>query len=130
MITAPGRFESGELESGRIQPSRSWSQRRLLGMIDFYQRVREGRPSPCRFHPSCSSYAKESLAVHGAGRGTWLAVRRLLRCRPFGPSGFDPVPPARVGSRFDEPSGHGSRTVAPQTVRHHTIAVPIVVQKG
>ncbi|MDO8391422.1 MAG: membrane protein insertion efficiency factor YidD [Actinomycetota bacterium] len=52
----------------------------------------EGRPSPCRFTPSCSSYAIEALEVHGTWRGLWLAARRLLRCRPFGPSGFDPVP--------------------------------------
>lgn len=46
----------------------------------------------CRFHPSCSNYALEALEVHGTRRGLWLTVRRLLRCRPFGPSGWDPVP--------------------------------------
>ena len=70
----------------------STPQRRLLGLIDLYQRAVEGRPSPCRFTPSCSSYAKEAVESHGARRGTWLTVRRLVRCRPFGPSGFDPVP--------------------------------------
>ncbi|MGB8860891.1 MAG: membrane protein insertion efficiency factor YidD [Ilumatobacteraceae bacterium] len=59
-----------------------------------YQRAMEGRPSPCRFTPSCSSYAVEALQVHGSWRGLWLTVRRLSRCRPFGPSGWDPVPPA------------------------------------
>jgi putative membrane protein insertion efficiency factor len=53
----------------------------------------EGRPSPCRFTPSCSQYAIDALAQHGTARGLWLTVRRLLRCRPFGPSGWDPVPP-------------------------------------
>ena len=57
-----------------------------------YQRAFEGRPSPCRFSPSCSEYAVDALRLHGAGRGSWLATRRLLRCRPFGPSGWDPVP--------------------------------------
>jgi hypothetical protein len=47
----------------------------------------------CRFEPSCSNYAIEALQVHGAWKGSWLAVKRLLRCRPFGPSGYDPVPP-------------------------------------
>ena len=67
-------------------------QRLMLRSIEGYQRAVEGRPSPCRFFPSCSEYGHEAIAVHGAGRGLWLTVRRLSRCRPFGPSGFDPVP--------------------------------------
>jgi putative membrane protein insertion efficiency factor len=50
----------------------------------------------CRFHPSCSNYAAEAIARHGAARGLYLALRRLLRCNPFIKGGFDPVP--------DEPS--------------------------
>ena len=65
---------------------------RLVRLIEWYQRAAEGRPSPCRFTPSCSAYAKEALLVHGTRRGLWLTVRRLLRCRPFGPSGWAPVP--------------------------------------
>jgi putative membrane protein insertion efficiency factor len=71
-------------------------QRFLLRAVHWYQRAAEGRPSPCRFFPSCSEYSREALEVHGAGRGTWLTVRRLSRCRPFGPSGFDPVPEPRA----------------------------------
>ena len=62
-------------------------------------------PPRCRFHPSCSQYALEALAVHGAGRGTWLAVRRVGRCHPWHAGGFDPVPdrthvrPDRAGRR-------------------------------
>jgi putative membrane protein insertion efficiency factor len=52
------------------------------------------RPS-CRFAPSCSEYAYESLVEHGALRGSWLAVRRLLRCHPFCAGGYDPVPPSK-----------------------------------
>jgi hypothetical protein len=50
----------------------------------------------CRFTPTCSDYAQEALIRHGPLRGGWLAARRLVRCHPWGGSGFDPVPPARV----------------------------------
>jgi hypothetical protein len=66
--------------------------RRLRATIVFYQQVREGRPSPCRFTPTCSSYALEAIEMHGAARGSWLALRRLSRCHPLGRHGFDPVP--------------------------------------
>jgi putative membrane protein insertion efficiency factor len=66
--------------------------RMLRGTIRTYQLVRAGRPSPCRFTPSCSSYAIEAIEAHGAGRGTWLALRRVSRCRPGGGHGWDPVP--------------------------------------
>jgi putative membrane protein insertion efficiency factor len=64
-------------------------------MIRGYQVARLGRPSPCRFVPSCSEYAVEALKVHGLARGTWLSMRRLLRCRPGGGFGVDLVPDAR-----------------------------------
>lgn len=62
------------------------------------------RPS-CRFAPSCSEYAYESLVEHGALRGSWFALRRLLRCHPFCAGGYDPVPPsarARTSEQTDE----------------------------
>lgn len=49
-------------------------------------------PPACRFHPSCSSYAEEALQHHGAWRGSWLTARRLCKCGPWHPGGFDPVP--------------------------------------
>jgi putative membrane protein insertion efficiency factor len=72
--------------------------RLLVRLVEWYQRAYQGRPSPCRFSPSCSAYAHEALIVHGAWRGLYLAVRRLARCRPFGPSGFDPVPEATASA--------------------------------
>ena len=68
----------------------------MLRAIAAYQRAFDGRPSPCRFFPTCSEYSREAIETHGSGRGLWLTMRRLVRCRPFGPSGFDPVPPART----------------------------------
>jgi putative membrane protein insertion efficiency factor len=47
----------------------------------------------CRFYPSCSNYALEALEVHGAAKGSWLAVKRVCRCHPWNPGGVDPVPP-------------------------------------
>jgi putative membrane protein insertion efficiency factor len=66
--------------------------RALSGAIRAYQVVRRGRPSPCRFEPSCSVYAHEAVVTHGAVRGSVLALRRLSRCRPLGGRGWDPVP--------------------------------------
>ena len=73
-------------------PGHGRLQRLMLRGIHGYQRAFSGRPSPCRFFPSCSEYSAEAIHVHGAGRGLWLTIRRLARCRPLGPSGFDPVP--------------------------------------
>jgi putative membrane protein insertion efficiency factor len=52
-------------------------------------------PPSCRFFPTCSQYALTALDVHGPGRGLWMATGRILRCHPFHPGGFDPVPPVQ-----------------------------------
>jgi uncharacterized protein len=64
----------------------------LIRIIGLYQGLRGTRPSPCRFWPTCSNYAVEAIERHGAGRGTFLALRRVLRCHPWGGHGVDPVP--------------------------------------
>jgi putative membrane protein insertion efficiency factor len=75
--------------------------RLLIRAITTYQRLTSGRPSPCRFYPSCSSYAAEAIEKHGAGRGTVFALRRLSRCRPLGPHGVDLVPePKKARSTY------------------------------
>jgi len=70
----------------------SRSARLLVRGVRLYQAVRAGRPSPCRYWPSCSTYAIEALERHGAFRGSGLAVARVCRCNPWGGHGVDPVP--------------------------------------
>lgn len=70
-------------------------------------------PPHCRFHPSCSAYALEALEVHGAGRGSWLAARRVGRCHPWNPGGIDPVPPARRPNVRSQPSGRRAESARP-----------------
>ncbi len=67
--------------------------RGMILAIRFYQKgISPLLPSVCRFYPSCSAYAAEAIERHGAGRGSWLALKRLLRCQPFCRGGYDPVP--------------------------------------
>jgi putative membrane protein insertion efficiency factor len=71
----------------------------MVKMIDGYQVLRRGKPSPCRYLPSCSEYTKEAIQEHGGVKGVWLGVRRVTRCNPFGSSGYDPVPPRRHATK-------------------------------
>ena len=65
----------------------------LIGLVRVYQRViSPSLPVACRFQPSCSEYAAQAIRKHGSMRGTWLAMKRLSRCRPGGGGGEDPVP--------------------------------------
>ncbi|ACX53227.1 protein of unknown function DUF37 [Ammonifex degensii KC4] len=65
----------------------------LLAAIKFYRTaISPCLPPRCRFYPTCSAYAYEAIARYGAWRGTVLALRRILRCHPFNPGGYDPVP--------------------------------------
>lgn len=69
----------------------------LIGLVRFYQffmspaLVAIAGPS-CRFTPSCSQYAIEAIGKHGALKGAWYALRRIVRCQPFSKGGYDPVP--------------------------------------
>ena len=75
-------------------PRPSWPVRALLALIALYRLALSPLIGPrCRYAPSCSEYAAEALRVHGLLRGARLAVARLLRCHPWGGSGYDTVPP-------------------------------------
>jgi hypothetical protein len=81
----------------------------LAALVRGYRLVvRPIIPASCRFTPSCSQYALESLSRHGAGRGSWLTLRRLLRCQPWGGFGYDPVPGDPVARRMTTIHRHES----------------------
>ncbi|MCK5651170.1 MAG: membrane protein insertion efficiency factor YidD [Gemmatimonadetes bacterium] len=84
----------------------------LLGLIRFYQRaVSPLTPAACRFTPTCSAYAEEAIDEYGPARGSWLALRRLLRCHPFGGAGCDPVPGRReLQDETEAPRGASDAT--------------------
>ena len=65
----------------------------LMKLIRFYQiAISPLKPPSCRFYPTCSHYGLEAIKVHGALKGSWLTIIRILKCHPFHPGGFDPVP--------------------------------------
>ena len=64
-----------------------------MKLIRFYQiAISPLKPPSCRFYPTCSHYGLEAIKVHGALKGSWLTIIRILKCHPFHPGGFDPVP--------------------------------------
>lgn len=89
------------------------SVRPLTALIRWYQIARAGRPSPCRYVPSCSTYALEALEHHGVVRGGWLGVRRLCRCHPWGSSGYDPVPGTEDSSTAASPPPNRAGSMSP-----------------
>ena len=65
----------------------------LIGLVRFYQVcISPLKPATCRFTPTCSQYAIQALQKYGPIKGSWLALKRILRCHPWGGSGYDPVP--------------------------------------
>ncbi len=74
----------------------------LLGLIDLYRKgISPLTPPSCRFVPTCSAYARESVERYGALRGGWMFLKRFVRCHPFGGKGYDPVPGRAAPSAGD-----------------------------
>jgi len=90
------------------RPRPSLLSRAAVGFVCLYQWVFSplkpilfGTSCGCRFHPTCSGYTREALLRHGFFRGTWLGLRRILRCHPWHPGGYDPVPDLKSGPDHD-----------------------------
>ena len=85
------------------------TQRLLILPIRFYKLcISPLLPPSCRFFPSCSTYAIQAIETHGPVRGLWLSIRRIARCHPGNPGGFDPVPPrgAKPSALRADPQDH------------------------
>ena len=79
-------------------PKRAPFTRFVMATLSAYKRwVSPLLPPACRFHPTCSEYMREAIGEHGLPHGLWLGARRLARCHPWNPGGFDPVPLRRGG---------------------------------
>jgi len=64
----------------------------ILPVLFYQYSISPLFPSTCRYSPTCSNYAKDAIMKHGVFKGTWLAIRRISKCHPWGGSGYDPVP--------------------------------------
>jgi uncharacterized protein len=97
------RGGDANVSRGRLSAAGQWL---LLALVRLYRIfLSPFLGGACKFYPSCSQYAQEAIALHGARRGSWLALKRLGRCRPFTKGGFDPVPDSRLGYEHELASG-------------------------
>jgi putative membrane protein insertion efficiency factor len=108
-------------------------RRALLAVVGFYSRaISPALPPRCRFHPTCSAYAAEAIERHGAARGSWLALRRILKCAPWHPGGLDPVPvaPGTGEPGTSEPAHASSTEVQATTAPEPDRATPPALRRA
>lgn len=74
----------------------------LIFLIEVYQGISRFMPPRCRFYPSCSEYTRQAIDVHGSLTGVWLGMKRLAKCHPFHPGGYDPVSSEHVHEHIGE----------------------------
>jgi uncharacterized protein len=101
-----GDVNMAELQgfNGSAAPAKPTPAARVaLRLVRLYQSATTNRPSPCRYVPTCSSYALDAYEMHGFVRGSWLSIRRIARCHPWSSHGWDPVPD-RNGQRPPDPT--------------------------
>ncbi len=67
-------------------------KRVFIKLIEIYQKISPLKPAVCRFYPTCSEYMKQAVVKYGLLKGGWLGIKRICRCHPFNPGGYDPVP--------------------------------------
>jgi uncharacterized protein len=102
-------------------------RRAVLAVIRFYSlAISPALPARCRFYPTCSAYAAEAVELHGAGRGSWLAVRRLAKCAPWHPGGVDFVPgsPRATDGSGRGTAGHDHSSSSRETTAVDAAAAP------
>jgi putative membrane protein insertion efficiency factor len=98
-------IQPGEI-ARRVEPGRLLRQLVLLPIRLYQWVVSPLLPPACRYQPTCSAYAIEAIGRHGLIAGGWMTLRRLLRCHPWGGSGFDPVPAPGLHHHTHHPSCH------------------------
>jgi uncharacterized protein len=78
----------------------------IVFLIGVYQQLPKFRPPVCRFYPSCSAYTKEAVEKYGAAKGLFLGAKRLLKCHPFHPGGYDPLTTQQINRDYRKDSGN------------------------